>query len=458
MLKLPWQLSATDIVRRINARELSAEEVTRSAFDRLEEINPATNAVVISCKDTALAKAAELDARHASGAKVGSMAGVPVTVKVNIDQHGYANTNGLQSQKDLIATANHPVVDNLEKADAIVIGRTNTPAFSMRWFTRNSLHGATLNPVNSKLTPGGSSGGAASAVASGIGAIAHGTDIAGSIRYPAYACGVHGLRPSFGRVPAYNPGLPDRYIGGQLAAVSGPLARTVDDLELALHAMSAEDYRDPWWVPAPLKQQLPPKRVALCVSMDDWVVNQDVVATLLQAADQLRDAGWDVVETDCPPMREAAKANMIFWMADMARVGREVIENENDPDALTVYEQLEHHTGTVDRDSVLDAMQTRVRLIRQWRKFLHQFPLVLCPVSSEPPFEDHLDVKSVADFDQVFEAQMIQIGLPALGLPGMSFCTGIVDKVPAGVQLIADRFREDVLIAAGRDLEKTLSA
>ena len=153
----------------------------------------------------------------------------------------------------LIARSNSPVVDNLRKAGAVILGRTNCPAFSYRWFTTNLIHGDTKNPRDPGITPGGSSGGAGAAVAAGIGHIAHGTDIAGSIRYPAYACGVHGLRPTVGRIPAFNASVPERTIGPQISAVSGPLARTIGDLRIALAAMSGTDVRDPWWVPAPLE-------------------------------------------------------------------------------------------------------------------------------------------------------------------------------------------------------------
>ena len=132
------------------------------------------------------------------------------------------------------------MIDNLRKAGAVIFGRTNCPAFSYRWFTTNLMHGDTKNPRDAGITPGGSSGGAGSAVASGIGHIAHGTDIAGSIRYPAYACGVHGLRPTVGRIPGFNAALPERTIGPQISAVSGPLARTIGDLRIALEAMSGE--------------------------------------------------------------------------------------------------------------------------------------------------------------------------------------------------------------------------
>ena len=146
----------------------------------------------------------------ARGEDAGILAGVPVTVKVNIDQQGFATTNGLKMQKDAIAKSNSPVIDNLRKSGAVILGRTNCPAFSYRWFTTNLVHGDTKNPRDPGITPGGSSGGAGAAVAAGIGHIAHGTDIAGSIRYPAYACGVHGLRPTVGRIAAFNAALPER--------------------------------------------------------------------------------------------------------------------------------------------------------------------------------------------------------------------------------------------------------
>ena len=197
-----WRLSAAELASLIRKREVSAVQGAQSALARLDAVNSRINAVVDHRPEDALSQAAALDQRLARGEDPGPLAGVPVTVKVNVDQAGYATTNGVTLQKDVIAQANNPVVDNLLRAGAVVLGRTNTPAFSLRWFTSNQLHGDTRNPRNAALTPGGSSGGAAAAVAAGIGHIAHGTDIAGSIRYPAYACGVHGLRPTLGRVAA----------------------------------------------------------------------------------------------------------------------------------------------------------------------------------------------------------------------------------------------------------------
>ncbi len=263
-----WRLPAADLAARIRSRKVSAREAAVSALARLDAVNPAINAVVDHRPADVLAQAEAVDAAIARNEAAGPLAGVPVTVKVNIDQEGFANTNGLKLQRDVIARSNSPVIDNLRKAGAVILGRTNCPAFSYRWFTTNLIHGDTKNPRDPGITPGGSSGGAGAAVAAGIGHIAHGTDIAGSIRYPAYANGVHGLRPTIGRIPAFNASLPERGIGPQISAVSGPLARTIGDLRIALAAMSARDMRDPWWVPAPLEGPAMPKRAALCFRPD----------------------------------------------------------------------------------------------------------------------------------------------------------------------------------------------
>ncbi|MEL7115829.1 MAG: amidase family protein, partial [Pseudomonadota bacterium] len=242
---------ASDIARDVRTGKLSARDVAAAHIERISAFNPKVNAIVAETANEAQAAAQRIDEMVARGEDPGPLAGVPVTIKVNVDQAGCATTNGLVLQQDLIASADSPLVANIRKAGGVIVGRTNTPAFSMRWFTNNTLHGETLNPRNPALTPGGSSGGASAAVAAGFCAIGHGTDIAGSIRYPAYACGVHGLRPSHGRVPARNATGPDRMIGAQLMAVSGPIARSIADLRLAFHAMAAPDAQDPWHVDMP---------------------------------------------------------------------------------------------------------------------------------------------------------------------------------------------------------------
>ncbi|MFT4795711.1 MAG: amidase [Paracoccaceae bacterium] len=448
-----FRCSASDIARAVRGRSISAVEVTQAHIDRMDQVNQAINAVVQDGRVEAMEAARAVDAQIAKGEDPGPMAGVPFTTKVNVDQAGFATTNGLVALKDAIAAQDSPVVANIRKAGGIIIGRTNTPAFSLRWFTKNKLHGQTLNPRNGSITPGGSSGGAAAAVASGICAIGHGTDIAGSVRYPAYACGLHGLRPTMGRVPAYNATSPDRFIGAQVMAVSGPIARTMEDIALALHAMSAADARDPWYVPAPLQSGPFKKHAALTLAPDGMPVQPAVKAALTAAARILEAAGWEVEEVPCPPMRVAAEINATLWMAE-SKYGSDVLmKREAEPDSLFVYEIMRREAGLVDLDAVMTALQMRASLVRQWEVFLQKYPILICPISGELPFDQQLDVRSEADFLRIYEAQLTQRGLPAMGMPALAVATGTADGKPVGVQLVAGRFREDVLIAAGMDIE-----
>ncbi|MDU9003927.1 amidase family protein [Sedimentitalea todarodis] len=449
-----WKSTASALAQAVRCKQVSAIEVTQAHLDRADAINALINAVVDSFHEESLDAAGQVDAQIARGQDPGPLCGVPVTIKVNVDQQRHATTNGLKLQENLVALEDNPVVSNLRKAGAVIIGRTNTPAFSLRWFTRNNLHGQTLNPRDPSITPGGSSGGAGAAVAAGLCAIGHGTDIAGSVRYPAYACGLHGLRPSLGRVPAHNATGGDRFIGAQMMAVSGPLARSIEDIRLSLAAMSARDPRDPWQTVAPLDQGPFEKRAALTLVPDGMEVADDVQAALLDAAERLRDAGWTVDQVDCPPMQEAARINAILWMAENQFAAGDMIANEGEPDAMFVAAQMIADAGAIDLERVMMALKTRVGLIREWEQFLGRYTVLLCPVSGELPFEQQLDVRSEADFARVFRAQLTQRALPTLGLPGLSVATGQVNQIPVGVQLIAGRFREDVLFAAGTAIEQ----
>ncbi len=448
-----WQMTASEIASAVRSKMMSASEVTSAHLERLDDVNPKINAVVQDCREDALQAAKRVDEAVARGEDPGVLCGVPVTIKVNVDQKGYATTNGLRLFEHQVAQHDSPVVSNIRKAGGVIVGRTNTPAFSLRWFTKNSLHGQTLNPRNKDITPGGSSGGAAAAVAAGICALGHGTDIAGSIRYPAYACGLHGLRPSLGRVPAYNASAADRYIGAQLMAVSGPIARSISDIAISLTAMAAHDFRDPWYMPVSLAQQDFPKRAALTAAPDGMHVAEDIRAALADAADKLRAAGWTVDEIECPPMRPAAEINAHLWMAETQFGAKGLIRDEADPDAQFVFKQMSKDAGDIGLDGLMLALQARAGLVREWALFLRDYPIVVCPVSGELPFDQQLDVQSEADFAEVLEAQLTQRALPAIGVPSLSVATGSIRGRPIGVQLIAPHYREDILLAAGLDIE-----
>ncbi|WP_432817313.1 amidase [Sulfitobacter sp. JB4-11] len=449
-----FERTGTEIAGMIRAGEVTAREVCEDALARMDTVNPAINAVVARDDDAARAAADAVDQARAAGQPLGLMAGVPVTTKENVDQAGFPTTNGLRVQKDQMAQTDNPVVANLKNAGAVIIGRTNTPAFSLRWFTRNSLRGHTLNPHNPAITPGGSSGGAGSATAAGIGTMGHGTDIGGSIRYPAYACGLQGLRPTLGRVAARNASGPDRHIGPQLMAVSGPHARSVADVAMTLEVMSTRSVEDPWHMAMPLRGLEYDKCAALCVRPEGLDTHPLVEAALRDAAASLIDAGWRIDEVESPPFRAPARLQAQLWMAEMERGAKKAVAAEADPDASHVLAEMYKLTAPPDLNGLLDALQARLGFAREWETFLARYPLLICPVSGEPPFPDLLDLE---DFPRCMEAQLTQVGLPLMGLPGMSVFTGFGEgeagHTPLGAQLIAGRYREDILLDAAAAIE-----
>jgi amidase len=449
-----WRLPAAELASLIRTRTVSAREAALAALGRLDAVNPSINAVVDHRPDDVLAQAEAVDGAIGRNEDPGPLGGVPVTVKVNIDQTGFATTNGVRLQRDVIARSNNPVVDNLRKAGAVILGRTNAPAFSFRWFTTNLMHGDTKNPRDPSITPGGSSGGAAASVAAGIGHIAHGTDIAGSIRYPAYACGVHGLRPTLGRIAAYNASLPERPIGPQLTAVSGPLARTIGDLRIALAAMSGKDVRDPWWVPAPLEGPQMPKRAALCLNPDGLETVAEVRAAVTDAGRRLERAGWSVDEIEnTPPLREAAELQTMLWLGDGFEAMLEAAEREGDPGALACLRGNRDKVHPLDVVAFSKALTRRATLTREWQALFETYAVLLMPVSAELPFPDGLDLRDDASFARVWRAQMPQVGIPFMGLPALTVSTGLVGRIPVGVQIVSGRYREDLCLSAGEAIE-----
>ncbi|WP_310630499.1 amidase family protein [Paraburkholderia sp.] len=449
-----WRLSATELAKRIRSREVSAREAATDALARLDAVNPLINAVVAHDPARVYEQADRIDAAIARGEDPGPLAGVPVTTKINVDQAGFATTNGTVLQKELIAPANSPAVDNLVRAGAVLLGRTNSPTFALRWFTSNQVHGATRNPRNASLTPGGSSGGAAAAVTAGIGQIALGTDIGGSVRYPAYACGVHGLRPSLGRVPAFNASSPERPIGAQLMSGAGPMARSIDDVSLAFAALAQPDMRDPWWVPAPLKGPDAPLRATICLRPGGMTITKEVEDALLDAGRRLADAGWQVEQIDdTPSMRDAAEVQERLWLGDGYPALVDAVLRDGDPGARAVVEGVRAKVAAMPDDVVSKSLVRRTTLARQWRLFFAEHPVLLLPVSGELPFADGLDLQGPEGFQRVWDAQLTLRALPAVGLPGLVVSTGMVDDVPVGVQIVAGLYREDLCLLAGKAIE-----
>jgi amidase len=449
-----WRLPATQLAHLVRTRETSAREAALAALQRLDQVNPQINAIVAHRPEWVLEQADKIDAAIARGEDPGPLAGVPVTVKINTDQAGFATTNGTRLQEDLVAQVSSPAVDNLQRAGAVLLGRSNSPTFALRWFTENLVHGHTRNPRDPSLTPGGSTGGGAAAVTAGIGHLALGTDIGGSLRYPAYACGVHGLRPTLGRVPAFNASSPERAIGAQLMSATGPIARTIDDLRAGLAAMAAYDPRDPWCVPVPLEGPAVPLHAAICLRPGGLEIAPEVEAALLDAGRRLADAGWTVEEiVDTPSIREAAELQARLWLGDGFAALAEAVARDGDPGAHAVIEATRAKVETLPADVISRSLVRRTTLNRQWRLFLAKYAVVLLPVSAELPFPDGLDLQGDEGFQRVWEAQLTMRALPAMGLPGLAVSTGLVGGTPVGVQIVAAHYREDLCLQAGQAIE-----
>lgn len=451
-----WALSATDLATRIATGEVSSHDATASVLARIADTNPRIKALASVHTESALQAAEAADAARARGEPLGPLHGVPVSIKVNVDVQGEPTTDGVAGFKDNIATQDSPLVASMRDAGAILIGRNNAPAFSLRWFTDNALHGRTLNPFDPRVTPGGSSGGAAAATATGMGAIAHGNDYAGSVRYPAWACGVVGLRTSVGRIPAFKPSAPYRLVSNQMMSVQGPLTRSVADARLALQVMSRGSVLDPQWVPAPLENADAgqPCRVALFRNWSHSAVDASITAALDQAAAWLQDAGYQVELAEPPQFAQAASTQFSLIINDMRRAAAAMMLEHGD-EALR--QALSHYIAVTpdwSRDQSLDVLGQRLTIARAWALFFERYPVVLMPNSWERQFPIDDDRVSPERTAQILLAQSPMCATAFLGLPGLSVPTGLHDGLPVGVQLVSTKFREDRLLAAGEVIER----
>lgn len=450
-----WQCDATELAHLIRTGRASSREAVQACLARLDAVNPALNAVVRRMDDEALAAADAADAARARGEALGPLHGVPVTTKINVDQKGHPTDNGVVAFKDLMATEDSPVVANLRHAGAVFIGRTNAPAFSMRIFSDNGLHGCTLNPLDPAVTPGGSSGGAGAAVAVGIGPIAHGNDIGGSVRIPAHCCGVVGLRTAFGRVPAFNLSAPGgRPIGGQLMSTQGPHTRTVRDARLALHVMARGDRRDWKWADMPLAGPAParPLRVALVPEVPGGTTHPAQAAAVRQAGAHLAAAGYQVEEVLPPEMSRTAELWQAILGTDSALGLWPLMQQVGDDDAKAAMKAWLDAYPPADLAGYAAALQARDALLMRWMAWFEQWPLLVTPVLCHLPPVQRTDL-TVEQQRVQFDSMRAALIAPLFGLPGLAVPVGRAGRLRTGVQIMATRWREDLCLDAGEVIE-----
>lgn len=457
-----WQWSACDITIAIKKGDISCLEVTNAVIKRMQSTNQGVNAVVVDQSEQAILRAKEQDKQRQiiPAQSLGPLFGVPLTIKDNLDQQGYANANGIAAFNHKKVSENAPVTDNLLKAGANIIGRTNAPEFSIRWQTDNPLYGLTLNPWNKNITCGGSSGGAAVATLMGYGPIAHGNDIGGSLRCPSYCCGTTTIRPSLGRVPAYNASsAEERPFVSQMLSVQGAIAREVKDVRLATMAMSQRDIRDPFWQPVPFQGAsnhgpIPePIKVAFTRNSYGLDIHPQVLEAIDKAAIALQNAGYQLEEVELPEVLATNELwrNLLFTdfkvfsSANIMQYGSDTIQQ--------IMEGYYSISKILNQEEFANALSERHRILRQWRIFQEQYQLVLTPLMLQPAFpvgEDALNHKRTAE---TLMSYLYMSNVNLLGLPAATISTHLYQGVPIGVQIIGQAFGEDMCLDASQVIE-----
>ena len=451
-----WQESASALAAKIREGRTTSREVAEAHLARIEAVNEAVNAVVEVRPDEVLAAADVADARQRAGEPLGRLHGVPFTIKINLDVAGYATSEGCETLKDFMATADAPTVERMRAAGGVALARTNMPDLGLRVNAESSLYGSTHNPWQRGRTAGGSSGGEAAAIASGMSPIGLGNDIGGSLRNPAYACGIASIKPSRGRVPQGNPSaLVEMTFNSQVMLVEGVLARHVADVRLGLEVLMGSHPRDPQSVDVPLRGPDRPRRVALVPTPSGGETDASVAEGVRSAGRALEAAGYEVEEVEPPMLFEAylgwaelMTSNLELTASELYAVmgegGRKFLEltSVGFPPATSRSLELMH--------------ESRYRTARAWREFMMKYPLIVGPTWTQPPFEHGFDIRDQESALKVVE--MMRFVLPAnlLGLPAACVPTGLANGLPTGAQIIGDLYREDLCLDAAQIVESAV--
>ncbi len=455
---------ATELAALVRGRTVSAREVVEEHLARIEARNPELNAIVTLRAEEALAEADEVDRDVAAGAPL-PLAGVPFTVKDLIAAGGVRTTAGTPPLRDFVPRMDATAVGRLRAAGAILLGKTNCPEWGMFPYTKNSLFGATDNPVRPGLTPGGSSGGESASVAAGLSALGVGTDFGGSVRWPAHCTGILALRPTAGRIPGTGqlptvsfdePLIPNGVTLQGRAQMVGPLARTVEDLEAALEVMSGPDGLDPLAVPVPLGGAADARvdRIALWEGPAWPAPREDVLDVVRQAAHAVE--GADLADEQ-PDLLERA-VTLYSELRDLDRLQdvRRLMRGREDEVGPDVRQAMEAAAEAERNDPLPDPARTweeRDRLRAAFLAFLDRHPILLMAVATLPAYDlaetPTVNGREQSMWDVLAPSRVISLfGVPAASVPfGRS-----ADGLPIGVQVVGRPFREDEVLAVARRL------
>lgn len=440
-------MTATELATQIRCGQLSACDVMAAHLAQIERLNPLVNAVVTLDADRAMERARRADEAQARGAALGPLHGLPVAHKDLFLTRGMRTTFGSLAYKDHVPQQNSLVVERQQQAGAISIGKTNTPEFGAGSQTFNAVFGATRNPYDLSKTCGGSSGGAAVALACGMVPVADGSDSGGSLRNPASFCNVVGLRPSFGRVPAW----PSTNGWGALG-VAGPMARTVEDAALLLSVIAGPDARDPLSVSqdgshfrVPLGRDFKGVRIAWSTDLGGLPIDPRVTAVLESQRQAFADLGFGIDEAspDCTGAHESYQT--------LRALGYEIGYG----DALDKHRPLLKDTVVWNIElgrklagpQLAEAERARTRLFQRMHDFMQRYEFLIAPVSQVPPFpveQEYVtrinEIEMETYIDWMRSCYHITLtGHPAISVP----CGFTPDGLPVGIQIIG-RYRDEL--------------
>lgn len=381
---------------------------------------------------------------------------MPFTVKESIDCLGTATTFGLRARLEAKPFLDAPAVARMKAAGAIPIGRTNMSELGIRLSTDNPLRGRTRNPLDMRVTAGGSSGGDAVAVATGMTPIGIGSDIGGSLRVPAHCCGVLALKPTTGRIPNATSLEPEDYgMAGQAMFSLGPLARSVADLRLCLSVLSGRDIRDPRSVDAPLTGAAPAeRRVALVTTLAG--VPTSTLAAIERAGEILKNAGWTIEHAEPPEVDRVGELWHRLAATDLSAI-MPLVQPAVSP-------SLFDHVMRLCRSANLDEVsnnrihEERSRLMRAWSRFLAEYPVVIGPNLSTLPWSHDADIDPKLGLGLLRQATRFILPANALGLPVVALPMKLGSVFPAGIQIYADLWREDLCLEVAGIVELGLGA
>jgi amidase len=444
---LTWP--ATQLAEAIRQRQVSSRELLAAALGRVDRINPRLNAVVTLDVERAQSEAAAADAATARGEPAGPLHGLPTTIKDALETEGMRSTGGATELADHVPVADAPAVARIRAAGAVVFGKTNVPRWSGDMQTYNEIFGTTNNPWDPARVPGGSSGGAAAAVAGGLTSFELGTDIGGSVRIPAHCCGVFGLKTTFGVVP--QRGYLDRVDGGVSDAdinVLGPIARSAGDLGLLLGVVAGpiEEDRVAWRLdlPAPRASTLADYRVGVWFDEPSVPLGAELRAVLGAATDALADARARV--EDAHPAVSFEEQVGLFHQGVMAAVSP---SEPGDVGELIAGNHLPW----------LLALDRRAALRRAWAEWFETYGLLLCPVlpiEAFPHAQEGTFVDRTIDIDGETHPYPVLIDwtglIGVMGLPSAVPPVGTTSTsgMPVGVQVVAPWYRDrEAIRAAG---------